>query len=77
VTLLHFQQPNARKRSNYGFVPIALDFLAVRAQGVFMSRQFRINYEEAIIQKNGFLGNPRDQDVMDFDQPPSPVDKDK
>jgi hypothetical protein len=42
-----------------------------------MSRQFRIAFEEAIIQKNGFLGNPRALDVIEFDPPTSPVEKDK
>jgi hypothetical protein len=58
-------------------IPIVFDFFAGRAQGGFMSRQFRIGYEEAIIQKNGFLGNLRAQDVIEFDQPTSPVEKDK
>jgi hypothetical protein len=36
-----------------------------------------MDYEEAIIQKNGFLGNPRAADVIEFDQPTSPVVIDK
>jgi hypothetical protein len=59
---------------------MSIFFLAVPpswAQGGFMSRQFRIAFEESIIQKNGFLGILRAADVIEFDQPASLVEKDK